>query len=235
MISTSNKYAVIVAGGSGKRMGNVTPKQFLEIHGKPLLVYSIDAFLLAYPDMKVILVLPANFIKVGTKLAEVSVDPARVLLTEGGETRFHSVQNGLHSVPASAIVFVHDAVRCLIGVDLIQRCFECAREHGTAVPAIAATDSIRIITGEHNEAVDRERVKIIQTPQTFSSDILKVAYRQEYHHQFTDDASVVEKAGMRIQLLEGEPTNIKVTRPIDLLLAEKILADRKNSITNGTT
>jgi 2-C-methyl-D-erythritol 4-phosphate cytidylyltransferase len=140
------------------------------------------------------------------------------------------VQNGLKHVSEPSIVFVHDAVRCLASTNLIQRCYNQAREKGSAIPAVSATDSIRIEEGEEHHIIDRTKVRIIQTPQTFKSEILLPAYQQEYQTSFTDDASVVEARGNKVFLIDGEYDNLKITRPIDIFLAEKILQHRFSSL-----
>jgi 2-C-methyl-D-erythritol 4-phosphate cytidylyltransferase len=221
-----NKYAVIVAGGSGLRMGTALPKQFLPLRGKPVLWHSLNTFLQAWPDLEIILVLPNDHLQAGREIVNTTSDPARIRITVGGETRFHSVKNGLNSISEHGIVFVHDAVRCLLTVDLIHRCYAKALEKGNAIPAIQPIDTLRIETPGGSKLIDRQQVRIIQTPQTFYSDIIKKAFEQDYDASFTDEASVVEKLGVAIQLIEGEATNIKITRPLDLLLAEKILEER---------
>lgn len=220
------KFAVIVAAGAGSRMDTTTPKQFLELRGKPVVWHSIDIFLQTYPDLQVILVLPQAHVKTGLDIVQTASDPQRVRVTEGGLTRFHSVKNGLALVEAGSIVFVHDAVRCLITEDLIKRCYEHAVEFGNAIPAVHATDTIRIDNGHGALPVDRNKVYIVQTPQTFQSDILKSAFAKNYLESFTDEATVAEFSGYNIHLVEGERTNIKITWPVDLAVAEMILANR---------
>jgi len=220
-----HKYAIIVAGGTGTRMGGELPKQFQLLKGKPVLWYTLKAFTDAYEDVQIILVLPENFLEKGEQIAK-EFSLHRIRITAGGETRFHSVKNGLRLVDAHAIVFVHDAVRCLVTPQLIRRCAEAALEKDNAIPSIAAIDTVRIETDSGNEMVDRKRVRIIQTPQTFFSNIIKEAFEQPFSETFTDEASVIEKMGVKINLIEGEVTNIKITRPVDLLLAEKILEER---------
>lgn len=222
------KYAVIVAGGSGLRMGNSLPKQFLLLRGKPVIWHTLTGFLQAYDDLDIILVLPAGHREAGEDLLSLIHDPHRIRVTAGGATRFHSVRNGLALIPDGerSIVFVHDGVRCLITRDLIHRCLDKAIEMGNAIPAITSVDSIRLETDLGSQLIDREKVKIIQTPQTFYSDVIKAAFEQEYQETFTDEASVVERNGGKINLVEGESSNIKITRPIDLLIAERILEDR---------
>lgn len=218
------KFAVIVAGGSGLRMGATSPKQFLLLKGKPLLRHTIDAFLDAYNDMQVIVVLPKDYLEFGNTMIAEMIDKNRIQITTGGTTRFHSVQNGLKLINETSIIFVHDGVRSLVSQTLIQQCFEQAVEKGSAIPAVAATDSIRLVNGEESSVANRNNIRIIQTPQTFKSDILLPAFNQEYEDTFTDEATVVEAFGTKIFLCEGDYNNIKITRPIDLLVAENILS-----------
>ncbi len=224
------KYAVIVAGGSGSRMGTVIPKQFLNIKGVSLLGYTVEAFLRAYTDMEIILVLPKDTLDKGQALIDALQAGDRVSMTVGGETRFHSVQNGLALVSSPSIVFVHDGVRSLVSRDLIHRCYTQALEKGSAIPAVNATDSIRIVQGHGHSVADRDTVRIIQTPQTFQSSLLLPAFQTGYKPSFTDEATVVEAAGNPVYLIEGDYENIKITRPADLLIAEKILQDRVSSL-----
>jgi 2-C-methyl-D-erythritol 4-phosphate cytidylyltransferase len=222
------KYAIIVAGGSGLRMGSAIPKQFLLLKGKPILYYTIKAFLDAYQDLELILVLPMDFTDMGQEIIDAFFDKSRIRITGGGDTRFQSVKNGLSLVEGESIVFVHDGVRCLITKALIERCYAEAVTSGSAIPTIVPKDSIRIIRNEQNEAFDRNKVRIIQTPQTFHSRILIPAFQIDYKDRFTDEATVVEAFGMKLSLVEGEETNIKITQSFDMVLAEKILESRLN-------
>ncbi|MCA6450242.1 MAG: 2-C-methyl-D-erythritol 4-phosphate cytidylyltransferase [Chitinophagaceae bacterium] len=222
------KYAVIVAGGSGQRMGTSIPKQFLLLQGKPLLWYSLQVFLQAFDDLQIILVVPGDNLAEGERLAKELDGNTRIRVITGGSTRFHSVQNGLACVTSPSIVFVHDGVRCLVSTDLIRRCYTQALEKGSAIPAVAATDSIRVVEGASHLVMDRNRVWIIQTPQTFRSELLLPAFQRDYTEGFTDEATVVEASGEAVYLIDGEYTNIKITRPVDLLVAERILADRSS-------
>ncbi|HVF96049.1 MAG TPA: 2-C-methyl-D-erythritol 4-phosphate cytidylyltransferase [Flavisolibacter sp.] len=223
-----NKYAIIVAGGSGKRMGSSLPKQFLMLHNKPVLYYTLKTFLEAYEDLGLVLVLPEEYTDLGREIIDAYFDYDRIQITSGGETRFHSVQAGLRMVQGEAIIFVHDAVRCLVSADLIQRCYEHALQMGSAVPVTVAKDSVRILNEElnDNEVLDRDKIVLVQTPQTFHSRILLPAFEIDYKERFTDEATVVEAYGLKISLIEGEDTNIKITRPVDLLIAEKLLEGR---------
>lgn len=217
------KFAVIVAAGVGSRMKSVVPKQFIQLKGKPVLWYTLNAFLNAYDDLRVIVVLSPEHLAQGKAIAASASSPERIEITTGGPTRFHSVKNGLQLVEDDSIVFVHDAVRCLITPALIRRCYEDAVVNGSAIPAIQATDTIRIDNGNGTAMMDRNKVYLIQTPQTFHSGILKAAFDQPYSPSFTDEATVVEASGKKIHLAEGENTNIKITFPVDLRIAEILL------------
>lgn len=217
------KYAVIVAGGSGTRMGAAIPKQFLLLNGKPLISYTLEAFLQSFDDLELILVLPKSFLEEARTIVEQSSDAKRIRLCEGGATRFHSVKNGLQLTDDPSVIFVHDGVRCMVSTRLIQNCYQQALEKGSAIPAVAITDSIRKINTKGTEAVDRNLLRAIQTPQTFRSEIIRPAFNQPFSENFTDEATVAEAAGFSIQLIEGEKDNIKITLPADLLVAEQLL------------
>jgi len=206
-------------------MGTETPKQFLLLQGKPLLQHSLEAFLKAYDDMQIILVLPEAHIERGREIINAMEDKKRIRITTGGDTRFQSVKNGLKLVQRPAIIFVHDAVRCLVSIDLIRRCYEQAYAKGSAVPAVAATDSIRIAEGATHSVMDRTKVRLIQTPQTFHCDLIMPAFDMEYEERFTDEATVVEAFERKVHLIEGDYNNIKITRPLDLYIAEKLLQE----------
>ncbi|MCO5242108.1 MAG: 2-C-methyl-D-erythritol 4-phosphate cytidylyltransferase [Chitinophagaceae bacterium] len=220
------KYAVIVAGGTGTRMGSVVPKQFLQLNGKPVIGYTLETFLRAYEDMQVILVIPAGFEEEGKRLIQQTGAPGRIQMVQGGETRFHSVQNGLQKVNGDAVVFVHDGVRCLVSEDLIRRCYIQAVEKGSAIPAVAVNDSIRIVEGDGTRAIDRSRVLAVQTPQTFRSEIILPVFQQHYSTAFTDEATVAEAAGYQVFMIAGERENMKITLPADLVIAEQLLKKR---------
>jgi len=217
------KYALIVAGGSGSRMGSDLPKQFMLVKEKPVLYYTLQVFLDAYPDIQVILVLPAEYTDMGQEIIDAYFDKDRIRITAGGQTRFHSVQKGLALIEGESIIFVHDGVRCLITKELIYRCYKKALETGTAIPAIVSKDSIRLLNEEGNEAFDRNKVMLIQTPQTFHSKILLPAFQIDFKDKFTDEATVVEAFGIKVSLVEGEENNIKITKPLDLIIAEQVL------------
>lgn len=221
------RYAVIVGAGNGQRMGSAVPKQFLMLYRKPVIWYTIQAFLHAFPDINIILVLPEERMERAKKLLKEFVDNKNINFVSGGPTRFHSVQNGLKLVEKDAIVFVHDAVRCLVSPQLIRQCNDQTLIKGSAIPAITATDSIRIVEGEKHYAADRNHIRIIQTPQTFLTNILLPAYAQDYDPAFTDEATVVEAYGGQVYLIEGETGNIKITRPPDLIIAKQFLKDHQ--------
>jgi 2-C-methyl-D-erythritol 4-phosphate cytidylyltransferase len=220
------KTAIIVAGGTGQRMGATMPKQFLVIEGKSILLHTVNQFVAAFADINFVIVLPADYIQEGKNLIASSGLTQHVQFTAGGETRFQSVKNGLAHVAPVAIVFVHDAVRCLLTPDLIQRCYQQALEKGSAIPAVASTDTIRITEGTKHHVVDRTNVMMIQTPQTFNAAILQKAFEQAYQSSFTDEANVLETSGTEVFLIEGEYENIKITRPLDLAIAAYILVKR---------
>jgi 2-C-methyl-D-erythritol 4-phosphate cytidylyltransferase len=209
-------------------MQSPTPKQFLKLDGRPLLLHSIAAFAEYDKDITVILVLPASQFSLWEKIAEEFTLPVPVQITAGGETRFESVKNGLALIPedANAIVAVHDAVRPLVTKKTILNSFNMAERNGSGVPAIPLNDSIRQIESKLSVAVDRSKYCLIQTPQCFTVPLLKKAYSQEYKYTFTDDASVVESLGETIHLVDGNVDNFKLTTPTDLIIAEAILKYR---------
>jgi 2-C-methyl-D-erythritol 4-phosphate cytidylyltransferase len=223
------KIALIVAAGSGSRMGAFKPKQFLELQGKTVIWHTIKAFEVAYPNIEIVLVLNEAWLMEGINI-QADFPNLKIQLAIGGETRFHSVQNGLKHVDEAAIVFVHDAARCLITPQLIKNCANVAEKLGSAIPIIPVTDSIRTIT-ESGESVaaNREMLKIVQTPQTFQAKILIEAYKCSYKTNFTDEASVVEAAGKSVHLCEGDIENIKITTPLDLAIAA-ILLEKKSGL-----
>ncbi|MFL5809598.1 MAG: 2-C-methyl-D-erythritol 4-phosphate cytidylyltransferase [Flavisolibacter sp.] len=225
------KYAIIVAAGTGTRMGRALPKQFLLLHDKPVLYYTLRTFLESFDDMNIILVLPEEYSDNGKEIIDAFFDYSRIQVTFGGETRFHSVQNGLKLVQDESIIFVHDAVRCLVSTELIHLCYEHSLQMGSAVPVIRSKDSVRFLNeeGNDNEVMDRNKVVLVQTPQTFHSKILLPAFEIDYKERFTDEATVVEAFGLKISLVEGEEDNIKITRPVDLLIAEALLQENLNA------
>lgn len=216
------RSAIIVAGGSGTRMGSDIPKQFLLIKGKPVLAHTIEAFKRAYPDMRLIVVLPAEHMETWRMLGDKHAIMMDVEIVEGGSERAESVANGLALVD-SDLVAVHDGVRPLASVELIRSCFEGAVETGAAVPVIPISSSVRRINGRGNEAVDRKDLRAVQTPQCFKTAVLKNAFHENPSANATDEASLVEMSGQSIHLIEGEERNIKITTLFDLRLAEQYL------------
>jgi 2-C-methyl-D-erythritol 4-phosphate cytidylyltransferase len=218
------KFVIIVAGGSGSRMKSNIPKQFLLLQGKPVLYYAIDSFLKALDDCKIILVLPEEHIATGQEIIDAFFDYNKISIVIGGRTRFHSVQNGLAQITEEdSIIFVHDAVRPFVNAQLITRCYESVLENGSAIPVIDCKDSVRLVNEEGNDAVDRSTIKLVQTPQAFHGKILISAFKIDYKDKFTDEATVVEAFGLKVSLVEGDDENIKITKPIDLVIADSIL------------
>jgi 2-C-methyl-D-erythritol 4-phosphate cytidylyltransferase len=217
------KIVIIVAGGKGERMQTEIPKQFLEIKGKPILMHTIDQFRIYNSDIQLIIVLPVTQIEFWKDLCKKHNFKVPHEIIVGGSTRFESVKNGLKAVKIPALVAVHDGVRPLVSIDTIARCFDEAEKNGAAIPVIELVDSIRQVTKNGNQSVDRNNFKLVQTPQIFDGELLKKAYQQEYSAFFTDDASVVESLGVTIKLVEGNRNNIKITNEFDLKLAEAYL------------
>jgi 2-C-methyl-D-erythritol 4-phosphate cytidylyltransferase len=221
------KYAVIVAGGAGTRMGNGLPKQFMLLKDKPVLYYTIKIFLEAYDDLQVVLVLPVEYTEMGREIIDAYFDKERIRITAGGDTRFQSVKNGLQLIEDESIIFVHDGVRCLLSQSLIHACYAKAVETGSAIPVVVSKDSVRLLTEDGgSDTIDRSKVMLVQTPQTFHSKILLPAYQIDYKDKFTDEAAVVEVYGLKVSLVDGEETNIKITKPVDMMIAEIIIGSR---------
>jgi 2-C-methyl-D-erythritol 4-phosphate cytidylyltransferase len=220
------RAVILVAGGSGSRMSASLPKQFLPLRGLPVLVHSIFAFREAYPDIRVILVLPENQIDYWQTLFRQQNLPSADQVVPGGETRFHSVKNGLSSASADLIA-VHDGARPLVTSRLIRRVFETAEKHGTAIPVLPVNESLRIVDHSGSKPLERTAIRIVQTPQVFRGELLLNAYKSNYRPEFTDDATVVEYSGIPVTLTTGESYNIKITVPVDLTLAEALLMLRK--------
>lgn len=215
------KIAVIVAGGTGSRMQSELPKQFLLLNNKTLLWHSINAFVKTYDDIEIIIASHKDYIEKTKSTAAEFVN--KITVVAGGDTRFQSVKNGLNVIKDDAVIFVHDAVRCLVSKTLIERCYEQALAKGSAIPAVTATDSIRLGTSDEHKMTDRNNVRIIQTPQTFTSEILIPAFNVDYNENFTDEATVVEASGKKVYLAEGDYNNIKITRPLDLEFASLLI------------
>ena len=217
------KTALIVAGGTGTRMGAEIPKQFLEIGGKPILHHTIERFLEYDPKMAIVVVLPSGSREWWREYTERTGFLERYAMPSGGITRFHSVQNALKYVPDGSIVAVHDGVRPCITVEFLASLFEAARGCDALVPVLPEEESLRELSDDGSRAVDRRRFVRVQTPQIFPAEVLKEAYKQAYSPTFTDDASVVEAAGYVVKLTDGLKGNIKITTPFDLTVSAPFL------------
>lgn len=223
------KYVIIVAGGKGLRMGGEIPKQFLPIGGKPVLMRTVEAFYQTDTETGIVLVLPKEQQDYWKELCRQYDFRISYTLADGGRTRFHSVQNGLQAVPeegTDVLIAVHDGVRPFVSSQVIQACFDEATRQGAVVPVLDMVDSVRQLSADGSSmAVDRSRLKLVQTPQTFRADVLKRAYSQDFTELFTDDASVVEASGVSVALVPGNRENIKITTPFDLKIAEALLKE----------
>ncbi len=214
---------VIVAGGSGSRMGSTLPKQFALVGGEPILARTINTFAAAFTGAKIVVVLPASQIDFW-KNYSARFRVARHTITEGGQTRFHSVKCGIESLSDCVdLIAIHDGVRPFASQTLLHRVADCAAQNGAAIPVIEVVDSFRVITQDGNQIADRRKLRIVQTPQIFDSSLIRAAYDTQYQESFTDDASVVEQmTSHRISLCAGERTNIKITTPDDMIYAHAI-------------
>lgn len=217
-------HVIIVGGGSGSRFASDIPKQFHLLAGKPVLMHTIHAFTQAFPTISVHVVLNIHHHEVWKELCKKHSFSTPHELIKGGNTRFESVKNGLKNIPNTAIVAVHDAVRPLIDIAIIQQAFSAAEALGNAIVVMPANESLRHKTGKGTEAVKREEYVLVQTPQIFKASELKKAYQQPFRNEFTDDASVVERLGTTIYLVEGNSRNIKITYPHDLAIAESLMS-----------
>ena len=218
-------YIIIVAGGKGLRMGSDIPKQFLPIGGKPVLMRTLERFRAYSADLQIILVRPEAQQDYWKELCQKYDFQVKYQIANGGQTRFHSVQNGLALVPddAEGVVGVHDGVRPFPSIEVIRNCFETARTAKAVIPVIPVVETVRHLDGEGSVTVPRGDYRLVQTPQTFDIQLLKAANRQPYNDGFTDDASVVESYGHQITLVEGNRENIKITTPYDIVVAEAII------------
>ena len=218
-------YIIIVAGGKGLRMGSDIPKQFLPIGGKPVLMRTLERFREYSADLQIILVLPEAQQAYWQELCGKYDFKVKYQLANGGQTRFHSVQNGLALVPddAEGVVGVHDGVRPFPSIEVIKNCYETARTAKAVIPVIPVVETVRHLEGDSSVTVPRGDYRLVQTPQTFDIQLLKAANRQPYNDGFTDDASVVESYGHAITLVEGNRENIKITTPYDLKIAEELI------------
>jgi 2-C-methyl-D-erythritol 4-phosphate cytidylyltransferase len=218
-------YVIIVAGGKGLRMGSDIPKQFLPVGGKPVLMRTLERFREYAEDLQIILVLPKAQQDYWHELCQKYDFKIKYWLADGGETRFHSVQNGLAKIPddAEGVVGVHDGVRPFPSIDVIRNCYETARTTKAVIPVVPVVETVRHLQGNTSETVPRNDYRLVQTPQTFDIQLLKAANKQPYNDGFTDDASVVEAFGFNITLVEGNRENIKITTPYDLKIAEVLI------------
>ena len=218
-------YVIIVAGGKGLRMGSDIPKQFLPIGGKPVLMRTLERFRTYSDDLQIILVLPEAQQDYWRQLCEEYHFDVEYQLANGGQTRFHSVQNGLALVPdnAEGVVGVHDGVRPFPSIEVIRNCYETAREKKAVIPVIPVVETVRHLENNGSVTVPRSDYRLVQTPQTFDIQLLKAANHQPYNDGFTDDASVVESYGHAITLVEGNRENIKITTPYDMKIAEVLI------------
>lgn len=214
------KFALIVAGGSGNRMKTKMPKQFVELCGKPVLLHTLEAFLEADVAFEFVVVLAPEKFGDWQSICSKYNFKAPQKLVAGGLTRFESVKNGLEQIRDEGIVFIHDGVRPLVSIKTIENCYRMAVEKGNALPVVTPSESVRKVENDTNKAVDRSKYFLVQTPQTFKTELIKKAYEQNYADKFTDDASVLENYGYKIHLVEGNRHNIKLTYPEDLKLAK---------------
>jgi 2-C-methyl-D-erythritol 4-phosphate cytidylyltransferase len=217
------RCCIIVAGGSGLRMGSELPKQFLPVMGIPVLIHTIRNFYNFDPALQLIVVLPAAEIESWKRLCNDFQFSIPHQITAGGNTRYESVKNGLSLVRACKLVAVHDGVRPLVSHDTLSRCFDCAAKNGSAIPVLPANESVRMGSMDDSVPVDRSQYFLVQTPQVFKTEIIKHGYQHPYIPQFTDDASVVEHSGTIVKMVMGNRENIKITFPEDLQIAALFL------------
>ena len=220
----ARRGVIIVAGGSGSRMQSSLPKQFMILAGEPVVARTINTFSEALPGAEIVVVLPKEHISLWKNLAA-RFDVAVHKCVEGGKERFDSVKAGIAALsPEVEYVAIHDGVRALVTKRLIINAMLKIESVEAVIPVVDAVDSYRVVEGEHNEVIPRSKLRIVQTPQLFRADILRRAYAQEYDPRFTDDATVVESLGVKITLIEGERSNIKLTTPEDMVYAEAMIA-----------
>lgn len=219
---------IIVAGGSGKRMGGTLPKQFAIVGGEPILARTINTFHRALPTSRIVVVLPAEQVEFWRNYSS-RFAVAKHSIAEGGAERFHSVRNGIEALSEGVdLIAIHDGVRPLVTEEMILRAVECAAKHGSAIPVVEIVDSIRAVEGDTSHIVPRATLRAVQTPQIFAAPTIRAAYDTAFCESFTDDASVVEALGESITLCQGERSNIKITTPEDLAVAEALLELRQN-------
>lgn len=217
------QYAIIVAGGRGLRMGSELPKQFLPVGGKPVLMHTIEVFRHYDTSLQIILVLPKDQQNFWKKLCRECAFEVEHQLADGGETRFHSVKNGLAFVQEPGLVAVHDGVRPFVSLEVIRRCYDLAAKRKAVIPVVDVFETLRVVTKDGSRTVNRAEYKLVQTPQVFDAELLKRAYMQDFNPIFTDDASVVEAMNIPVSLTEGNRENIKITTPFDLKIGTALL------------
>ena len=223
------KYAIIVAGGKGLRMGGELPKQFIPVEGRPVLMRTLDAFHAFDSAMEIILVLPRDHQPYWQELCAEYQFAVPHRIADGGATRFHSVQSGLALADEpEALIAVHDGVRPFVSPEVIEACYREAEAHGAVVPVIPIVETVRHLLLEGSETVSRDAYRLVQTPQTFRASLLRRAYEQPFCEAFTDDASVVEALGHVVHLVEGNRENIKLTTPYDLIVAKALVESAIN-------
>lgn len=221
-------YVIIVAGGSGKRMETSLPKQFLLLNGRPILMHTCERFYQYDHNLFFIIVLPQEYIETWKELCLTYAFSIPHKIIEGGSERFHSVKNALDTIQVhqnnrEVLVAIHDGVRPLVSAETIHKAFVAAGKLGNAIPVVSVIDSVRKVEAVGSSIVDRTQLRLIQTPQVFKLALITEAYKQPFSESFTDDASVLEAMGETIILTEGNEENIKITRPIDLVIAESLL------------
>ncbi len=224
----AKEYVIIVAGGTGTRMKSKTPKQFLEINKTPVIVLCIKKFLKYKKNISIVIAVHPAFKKELAAICQKYFPKQRIDVVFGGETRYHSVKNALEMIPKEeGVVGIHDAARPFVNVEVIRNCYSVAAKRGNAIPAITVSESIRKASSKKNKAVDRNEFKIIQTPQCFNVKLIKKAFTKKYSKKFTDDATVLENIDEKINLVEGNYENIKITNPNDMIIAKAYMSHDK--------
>jgi len=227
-VKPKNNTVIIVAGGKGERMGNNIPKQFLLLNGYPVLMHTINKFYTFDDALHIILVLPKNEINTWNELCKQYNYSVNHAIVEGGKTRYHSVKNALKNAPDEGLIAIHDGVRPLVNHKTIKNCYETAAKKSNAIPVSQVFSSMRMDTSNDYQYVDRNQLKMVQTPQIFENSLIKKAYQQHLNITITDDGQLIELMGYKIHMVEGNPENIKITTPIDLMIAETLLTEQED-------
>ncbi|MCL2073541.1 MAG: 2-C-methyl-D-erythritol 4-phosphate cytidylyltransferase [Marinilabiliaceae bacterium] len=217
------RNVIITGGGTGKRMGHILPKQFHPLNEKPILMHTIQKFYDFDQYIEIVVALPWKHIDFWKEQCKIHNFTVPHTIVEGGRTRFHSVKNGLAMLKTSGLTGIHDAVRPFVSIKTITNCYETAGREDCAVPVVVMQDSLRFLSSERSFCCKREKYRLVQTPQVFKTKIIKDAYDQEFTEDFTDDSSIVEATGQQITIVSGNFENIKITTPLDLIIAEAIL------------